>query len=100
VIFEWKDQYVIALGATFGVTDWLVVRAGFNHGNNPVPDRTASATPFVIENHVTVGFSLYPGGWDIDVAYVYGLPQRVRTSPESSFAYEEHALAIGVGYSF
>ena len=70
--FDWKDQYVIAFGTSFGVTDWLVVRAGFNHGNNPAPRKTASPNAFVIENHFTFGVSLYPGQWDMHFHRIRG----------------------------
>ena len=76
-----------------------MLRTGFNHGRNPVPDETATANGFVVENHVTFGFSIYVGDWDIDFAYIYGIPKKVRYRDES-FSAEEHVLLFGVGTTF
>ena len=97
--FDWRDQFVIAIGTSFGVTDWLVLRAGFNHGNNPAPDDTAMANASVVETHLTFGFSFYVGDWDIDFAYIYGIPKKIRYQDES-FSVEEHVLLFGVGTTF
>ena len=97
--FDWSDQIVFAFGTTFAVNDWLLLRAGFNHGDNPVPTSSVSASGMVIENHITAGASLRFGSWDVDLSYVYGLPILVR-EPQSAFKIEQHQLYIGVGYQF
>lgn len=34
--FDWKDQWVVAVGAQFKPTKELALRVGYNYGNNPV----------------------------------------------------------------
>lgn len=34
--FDWRDQYVAAVGLQAKPLDWLAVRVGYNYGNNPV----------------------------------------------------------------
>ncbi len=96
---DWRDQFVFAIGTTFAVTDWLLLRAGYNHGENPVPASTASATTLVLEDHLSAGVGFRVGSWDIDLAYVWGLPTQVDRS-RSSFKVELHQLYLGVGYRF
>jgi long-subunit fatty acid transport protein len=96
---DWEDQLVIALGTTVAVSDWLLLRAGFNHGESPAPASTSMPQTFAIEHHVTAGASFRVGGWDLDLSYIYGLPAEVRQE-ESTFKVEEHQLLIGAGYRF
>lgn len=53
---EWDDQMVIGLGAAFEATEDLTLRAGFNHGANPIPDDFLNALfPAIVESHLTFG---------------------------------------------
>lgn len=53
---KWKDQTVIALGATYQATDKLALRAGFNTASNPVPDQYLNPLfPAIVERHFTFG---------------------------------------------
>ncbi len=36
--FDWKDQYVLAIGAQYKATPKLALRVGYNYGNNPVSE--------------------------------------------------------------
>ncbi len=57
-IFDWEDQWVVALGADYRVNDLLTVRGGVNYGENPVPDATLTPLfPANVERHVALGFS-------------------------------------------
>jgi long-chain fatty acid transport protein len=64
--FGWQDITVYKLGVQHEVNSNLVVRAGWNHGEQPIP---ASQTllnllaPGVIENHLTLGAT-----WKLDKA--------------------------------
>jgi long-chain fatty acid transport protein len=78
--FDWKDQYVLALGAQYEVVPKLFLRAGYNYGSNPVeknngfngqvPKNVQGKTipanyyyetfrlvgfPAIVQQHVTVG---------------------------------------------
>jgi long-chain fatty acid transport protein len=53
---KWENQAVIALGGAFEATDKLTVRAGYNYGKNPIPDKYLNALfPAIVENHATFG---------------------------------------------
>ncbi|MCK4537172.1 MAG: outer membrane protein transport protein [Candidatus Krumholzibacteria bacterium] len=57
---NWDDQFVISIGGAFDVTEALVIRAGYNYGKNPVPDKYLNALfPAIVENHITFGAGYY-----------------------------------------
>ncbi|MFZ4538812.1 OmpP1/FadL family transporter [Propionivibrio sp.] len=54
---NWKDQYVVMLGASYQANDTWTYRGGLNLANNPVPaDVTNPLFPAVVTNHLTAGF--------------------------------------------
>jgi len=58
---EWEDQMVLAGGAAYQVIPPLTLRAGFNHGKNPVPTKYLNALfPAIVENHLTFGAGYAP----------------------------------------
>ena len=59
---NWKDQTVVSLGGAYQMNDALVLRAGYSHSTNPVPDATVHPLfPAIVKNHYTAGF-----GYQID----------------------------------
>jgi len=59
---NWKDQTVVSLGGSYQMNDALVLRAGYSHSTNPVPDATVHPLfPAIIKDHYTAGF-----GYQID----------------------------------
>lgn len=72
VLYHWRDQVVIATGVACTPTDWLVLRAGYNYGSNPIPAKTEN--PFVaatVEHHLTLGVGFNLDAFSIDVAWVH-----------------------------
>ncbi|TKA89449.1 hypothetical protein FAZ79_05750 [Guyparkeria sp. SB14A] len=62
--FGWDDVDVIKLGVQWQATPKLQLRAGWNHGDNPISSEDAlfnTIAPGVVENHYTVGFSYAMG---------------------------------------
>lgn len=78
--FDWKDQYVAAVGVQYKPMDWAAIRVGYNYGNNPVKVHNgwgfgppnvdvqgSQVNPFfyeylrtigfpaIVENHITAG---------------------------------------------
>jgi long-chain fatty acid transport protein len=58
--FDWKDQIVVGVGISYAAMrepSWkdpsrLVLRLGYNHNNNPIPDRTLNPlAPLILEHH-------------------------------------------------
>ncbi len=53
---KWEDQAVFAAGAAYNPIQPLTLRAGFNYGKNPVPDKYLNALfPAIVETHATFG---------------------------------------------
>ncbi len=53
---KWENQAVVAVGGAVEATDKLTVRAGYNYGKNPVPDKYLNALfPAIVESHATFG---------------------------------------------
>lgn len=68
-VFNWKDQWVVAMGGDYRVNDLLTLRAGFNYGENPVPDDTLNPLfPATVERHVSVGASYLLGNKTVEFA--------------------------------
>jgi long-chain fatty acid transport protein len=85
---NWRDQYVIALGLAWDVTERTVLRAGYNYGRNPIPDDTLNPLlPNIAEHHLTAGAGhRLTGRWRMDVAVEYQLPHEVTyTNPDLPF---------------
>lgn len=64
--FGWEDQTVFKLGVAYKYSNDLTLRAGFNHGKQPIAmgalpgDITSDLNTFapgVVENHLTLGFT-------------------------------------------
>jgi long-chain fatty acid transport protein len=56
--FGWKDVEVVKLGAQWQMNSQWTLRAGYNHGTNPVPSADVflnTLAPGVIKSHVTLG---------------------------------------------
>jgi len=56
--FGWKDISVWAVGAQFKVSDNLALRAGYNHSDNPIPDKLSMLNipaPAIMKDHYTFG---------------------------------------------
>lgn len=87
VPLEYSDQHVIAMGITAlvaegddiveGVPAWaLVLRAGYNYGETPIPENTTlPPLPVINEHHVSCGFSFLWGPLvELSAAFEYQLP--------------------------
>ncbi len=67
---DWDDQYVIAIGAEYELTESFKIRAGYNYGNTPVTNVNLSPLfPALVEHHATAGFTYTWTNWDFDFAY-------------------------------
>lgn len=57
---EWKDQDVWMLGFAYQATEALILRAGVNVADNPVPDALMHPLfPAIVKNHYTAGFGYH-----------------------------------------
>ncbi len=105
---KWDDQVVFALGAEYLATDTLALRAGFNFGNNPVPEKTVIPIfPAVVENHITLGAGYrISEKVSIDAAYEFVVSKSLDAGDSiianeydgSSSELGENTLHFSVGY--
>jgi long-chain fatty acid transport protein len=87
---DWRDQWVVSVGAAYEVVpDVVTLRAGYNFGNNQVPDRTLSpAVTVIYEHHLTAGAGFRPNrNVQLDLAFAYTLENKV--------TYTNRALPFG-----
>jgi long-chain fatty acid transport protein len=76
--YNWRDQYVIAIGALYDVTDRFSVRGGYNYGNNPVPKTTLDPTNAnIVQHHIAagLGYRVTPGLL-LDIWSTYGVQEQ------------------------
>ena len=82
--FGWRDVDVVKLGVEWQMNPSLTLRAGYNHGSNPI--RAADVTfnilaPGVMTSHYTAGFTYALGRSDeLTGAFMYA-PRRSVTGP-------------------
>lgn len=71
--FGWKDQTVYKLGVQYGVNNRLLVRAGYNYGESPIPDDQLTfglLAPAVVEHHYSAGFT-YRASEELEITGTY-----------------------------
>jgi long-chain fatty acid transport protein len=106
--FNWKDQVVVAVGFSYSVLqesswkekDRLVLRAGYNYSNNPVPKETLSPLwPLINEHHFSAGIGFrFTERWAYDFAGLYA-PKNSVTYTNSSLPFGPNATESIRGYS-
>jgi long-chain fatty acid transport protein len=81
---DWDDQYVVAIGIAYQYNERTTYYAGFNYGNNPVPETTLSPlfSPAIAQKHVTAGAAHeFPSsGFKLYGGLLYVLPEKVTYS--------------------
>lgn len=75
---DFRDQYVVAFGAEYELDSRTRVRAGYNYGRNPVPDRNLGPTlNLVSEYFYGAGFSRLLGtSWELASSFAFVPPVR------------------------
>jgi long-chain fatty acid transport protein len=75
VALNWNDVYIVAVGASYSATDWLVLRAGYNFASSPIKQNRAGPGSPVSEHHLAGGFTVFPwDGFGVTLSLVYALP--------------------------
>jgi long-chain fatty acid transport protein len=73
--FGWDDMTIFKLGWQWRVSDTFSVRAGYSHGEQPIPDSETLfniLAPAVMEDHFTLGFTMIPSkGHELNFAAMY-----------------------------
>lgn len=120
--YGWDDQTVYKLGVAYDVNDQWTVRAGFNYGKSPIPDRENLlniTAPGVVEEHATIGFTYSPNAsTEVSMGYMhafrkdqshtytadnplFGLPNQPATlSYDADIGMSQNAVEISYAYKF
>jgi long-chain fatty acid transport protein len=121
--FGWEDQDVYMIGYQYAQDSWAV-RAGYNHGSNPIKEQNGATPqgallntlnllgfPAIVEDHYTIGGSYaLSKATSIDLAYVY-VPEATETystqaftgmggAPTISTKHSQDALSMQVNFAF
>ena len=111
--FGWNDVNVFKLGIEYHWDSRLVLRAGYNHTDNPIQARDVTfniLAPGVVQDHVTAGFTYaLQGGSEITMAYMHAFKKSVSgpaTNPyfnvggTETITLSEDSLGIAWGWKF
>ena len=86
---DWRDQYVLAIGASYDLNSKTVIRGGYNYGRNPIPDENLNILLAPTgEHHLTLGL-----GRELDKAW--RLDAAVEWLLENETTYTNPALPFG-----
>lgn len=86
--FGWQDVWVYKLGASYKINNAWTVRAGYNHGESPIPNNEVLINIIslaVPEDHVTLGFSFKSSKkseWNFSYMHAF---ENTQTDPSTSF---------------
>ena len=109
-IFNWEEQWVYALGIDYRMNDRVTLRAGYNFGENPVPDGTLNPLfPANVEDHFTLGFGYLHNNKTYNFGFEY-VPEFEQTNnnanpmvnpfgPQSMVGHEQMTLSFGVSWA-
>jgi len=86
--FQWKDQWVIALGGEYKPMEKLALRAGYNYGKSPIRGKSGLEGYPVSQRNIP-NFDSPFGDFNIAFFNLVGFP-----------AITEHHITLGLGYEF
>jgi long-chain fatty acid transport protein len=115
--FGWQDIDVWKLGAEYKLSQQLTLRAGWNHGDNPITSADVTfniLAPGVIEDHLTLGFTYtLASGNELTMSYMHGFSNDVSGAsilpvmfsggmapPSGTETIEMDQNALGIQYSW
>lgn len=109
-VFDWQDQWIYAVGADWRATNRLTLRAGYNYGEDPVPDATLTPLfPATTTRHASLGFAWLAGNRVYDFGIERAFPKDQtnnnldpRVNPFGPGAWVEHqqwTLSLGVSWA-
>ena len=110
--FGWQDVNVLKLGVAYAATSRLTLRAGYNHGSNPIRPRDVTfniLAPGVTTDHLTLGLTYKDhNGGQLTAAFVRAfnhsisgaslLPAFMGAAPAGNETIQLRADSIGIAY--
>ncbi|TVT59491.1 MAG: long-chain fatty acid transporter [Sedimenticola thiotaurini] len=109
--FGWEDQTNYKLGIAYDYSDKLTLRAGWNHGDAPIPNSQTMfniLAPATVEDHLTLGASWkLDDGMEVTATYMHAFENKI-TGPGSVPAgfgggnadIQMYQDSFGVGFSW
>ncbi len=111
--FGWKDMTVYKLGVDWQTSANLVLRAGFNHGSQPIPNGETFfnlLAPATVEDHITAGATwTLQNQSELTFAFMYALENTVSGSNsipagfgggEANLTMSQISLGVAYGWKF
>ncbi len=114
--FGWDDITIYKLGFNYEYNDKWTLRAGINHGDNPIDDKENLfniLAPGVVETHLTLGFSYRPTennevtvaymrAFNVDQTYRYSTPFPGFGTPtyDTEIGMDQNALEVSYAWKF
>ncbi len=110
--FGWQSVSVIKIGVEYQYSPDLMLRAGYNHTENPIKARDVTfniIAPGVVQDHLTAGLTYSLGkGSEITVAYMHAFRNSVSGAslfnnfgvPASNERIRMYENALGVAWSW
>jgi len=108
--FGWDSINVWKLGMEYQVSKALTLRAGYNHGDNPIGSSDVTfniLAPGVVKDHVTLGmtYAVSPNS-ELSVAYMHAFEESVSGAPNPTYfnvggtdTIKMYQDSLGVAYS-
>ncbi|WP_018077732.1 OmpP1/FadL family transporter [Thiobacillus denitrificans] len=112
--FGWDDIDVWKLGVEYKYSQQLTLRAGYNHGDNPIQARDVTfniLAPGVVKDHATLGFTYtLASGNELTMSYMHAfkhdvsgtsiLPAFMMNPPAGTEKIEMYQNSLGIQYSW
>ncbi len=106
--FGWRDVDVWKLGIEYAYSKNLILRAGWNHGDNPITPADVTfniLAPGVVKDHLTLGFTYtFPSGNELTMAYMHAFEESVTGANLLGAPFTEtikmHQNSLGIAYSW
>lgn len=101
VPLEWRDRFVIALGARYEINESWSTSAGWRYAKSPIPE--ALVTPLngsILERAVTVGVGWKNDDWSVDFAWAHEFSPRIGVGASGYRAgeYSDSSLEVEVDH--
>lgn len=75
---QWEDAWSAKVGTEYTLASGNALRAGYLHGENPVPDHTVFITfPAISARAVTAGVTWKVAGVPVDLSFVHALEEEI-----------------------
>ncbi len=103
ISLDWRDQYVVALGASYRWDKRTALWGGYNYGRNPIPERTSNPLLGTFgEHHVVLGVTRSLGDhWQFATALEYDVKASMPSNnPELPFGPGAHETGELLAFHF